>query len=95
MLLAVDNARTVGFAAVRGARLDHLHVSPEARGRGFGGRLLAAAKEASPRGPTLHVFQRNARARAFYGRRGSGLVELRDGSQNEGREPDAVCAWRP
>jgi hypothetical protein len=43
----------------------------------------------------LHVFQRNARARAFYEHRGFRVDALRDGSQNEEREPDAVYVWAP
>jgi ribosomal protein S18 acetylase RimI-like enzyme len=63
-------------------------------GQGIGAQLLAAAKEASPQGLWLHVFQRNARARIFYERRGFCIIALRDGSQNEEREPDAVYEWR-
>ncbi len=85
----------VGFAALRPGHLDHLYVAPAAQGRGVGAALLDAARRASPQGLRLCVFQRNAKARAFYERRGFRLIELRDGSHNEEREPDAVYEWRP
>jgi len=55
--------------------------------------LLVAAKEESPSGLGLHVFQQNLSPRRFYERRGFRLVELRDGSSNEEGEPDAVYEW--
>jgi ribosomal protein S18 acetylase RimI-like enzyme len=96
VLLAVLNGRrTVGFAAIRADYLDHLYVSPTVQGQGIGAQLLAATKGASPQGLRLHVFQRNARARMFYERRGFCIIAQRDGTQNEEREPDAVYEWRP
>jgi ribosomal protein S18 acetylase RimI-like enzyme len=83
-----------GFASVRNRLLDHLYVVPAAQACGVGSRLLASAKEVSARGLKLHVFQRNDGARRFYERRGFRLVGLRDGSENEEREPDAVYQWR-
>ena len=82
-----------GFASVRIGVLDHLYVAPELQGRGLGTLLLAAAKEESPRGLRLHVFQRNLTARRFYERRGFKLDKLRDGASNEEGEPDAVYEW--
>lgn len=84
-----------GFAALTPGHLDHLYVAPAAQGRGLGDALLHAAKAASPAGLTLHVFQRNVPARRFYARRGFHLLALRDGQENEEREPDAIYAWRP
>jgi ribosomal protein S18 acetylase RimI-like enzyme len=83
-----------GFASVQSGVLEHLYVSPQLQGHGLGTLLLDAAKEESPRGLRLHVFQRNLSARQFYERRGFKLVELRDGSSNEEGEPDAVYEWR-
>ncbi|HEY1779532.1 MAG TPA: GNAT family N-acetyltransferase [Roseiarcus sp.] len=82
-----------GFASVRSGVLDHLYVAPGLQSRGLGTLLLAAAKEESPRGLRLHVFQRNLSARRFYERRGFKLIELRNGSSNEEGEPDAVYEW--
>jgi ribosomal protein S18 acetylase RimI-like enzyme len=93
VMLAVAYDRTGGFASVQSGVLEHLYVSPQLQGRGLGTLLLAAAKEESPRGLRLHVFQRNLSARQFYERRGFKLVELRDGSSNEEGEPDAVYEW--
>jgi GNAT superfamily N-acetyltransferase len=90
---AADGTAT-GFASVRNGWLDHLYVAPAAQARGVGSRLLAGAKEVSAGGLKLHVFQRNDGARRFYERRGFRLVSLRDGSENEEREPDAVYQWR-
>ena len=94
VMLAVDDHRNVGgFACVLSGFLEHLYVAPRLQGQGLGALLLAAAKEKSPRGLRLHVFQRNLSARRFYERRGFKLVELRDGSSNEEGEPDAVYEW--
>jgi ribosomal protein S18 acetylase RimI-like enzyme len=94
VMLAVDNRRTVGgFASVQSDVLEHLYVSPQLQSHGLGTLLLDAAKEESPRGLRLHVFQRNLSARRFYEQRGFKLVELRDGSSNEEGEPDAVYEW--
>lgn len=95
LLATLDGEQVVGFAAIQDSHLDHLYVPPSAQGSGVGARLLAAAKEASPHGLRLHVFQRNARARLFYERRDFRPVELRDGSRNEEHEPEAVYEWRP
>jgi ribosomal protein S18 acetylase RimI-like enzyme len=93
MLSVADDGRTGGFASVQSGVLEHLYVSPRLQGQGLGSHLLAAAKEESPRGLRLHVFQRNLSARRFYEQRGFKLVELRDRSSNEEGEPDAVYEW--
>jgi len=92
-LVVSSNCETGGFASVRSGVLDHLYVSPQLQGHGLGTLLLTAAKEESPRGLRLHVFQRNLSARQFYERRGFKLVHLGDGSSNEEGEPDAVYEW--
>jgi ribosomal protein S18 acetylase RimI-like enzyme len=92
-LAASSDGEAGGFASVQSGVLEHLYVSPQLQGHGLGTLLLDAAKEESPRGLRLHVFQRNLSARQFYERRGFKLVELRDGSSNEEGEPDAVYEW--
>ena len=82
-LAVSSDGETGGFASVQSGALEHLYVSPQLQGHGLGALLLAAAKEESPRGLRLHVFQHNLAARRFYERRGFKLVELRDGSSNE------------
>jgi GNAT superfamily N-acetyltransferase len=94
MLAVSAEGETGGFASVRDGILEHLYVAPHLQGQGLGTLLLAAAKEENPRGLRLHVFQRNLGARRFYEQRGFRLVELRDSSSNEEREPDAVYEWR-
>ena len=84
LLVAEEGGRPLGFAYLETLRdyflgEEHGHigilaVTKEAQGRGAGGALLEAAEAwASGRGYgrlTLHVFERNARARAVYARRG-------------------------
>jgi GNAT superfamily N-acetyltransferase len=85
----------VGFAALDEAMLNYLYVEPALLGRGIGGRLLEQAKAHRATGFTFWVFQRNARARVFYERRGCRLVRLTDGEHNEEKSPDALYEWRP
>jgi GNAT superfamily N-acetyltransferase len=84
LLVAEDDGRPLGFAYLETQRdyfleREHGHigilaVTKEAQGRGAGGALLEAAEAwARRRGYerlTLHVFERNARARAVYAHRG-------------------------
>lgn len=94
VMLAVDEGGNAGgFTSVLSGVLEHLYVAPHLQGQGLGALLLAGAKEESPSGLRLHVFQRNLSACRFYERRGFRLVELRDGSSNEEGEPDAVYEW--
>lgn len=94
VLVATRGHDIMGFVAITPSTLNHLYVLPKEQGRGLGTILLRTAKERAVQGLRLNVFQRNHRAREFYERQGFQLVELRDGSQNEEREPDAVYAWR-
>ncbi|MGW3659969.1 N-acetyltransferase family protein [Streptomyces sp. NPDC005151] len=83
----------VGFAALDGTVLDHLYLRPDVRRRGIGSTLLDAVREASHKELTLHVFQRNSEARAFYEKHGFTAVDFNDGSRNEESEPDATYRW--
>jgi ribosomal protein S18 acetylase RimI-like enzyme len=71
-----DDGGVVGFLAIAGERLGWLYVDPPAWGRGIGSALLDKAKALAPAGLTLYTHQRNARARAFYERRGFRVVRL-------------------
>lgn len=93
--VAHDGTRRLGFAAVAGAWLEQLYVDPDAQGRGVGRALLDAARAGSPSGIALHVFARNARARAFYEAAGFVLTAHGDGHRNEEREPDCTYRWSP
>ena len=71
-----------------------LYLAPEARGRGVGARLVAAAKARRPEGLTLWTFVANEGARRFYAR--EGFVEAgRTGGENEEGLPDVLLAWKP
>jgi len=85
----------MGYAALRGAHLEHLYVDPSSQGLGVGSRLLEWAMAASPDGLDLWVFERNVRATAFYEARCFTVVRRTDGSGNEERQPDLLMAWSP
>lgn len=81
-----------GYVAFKPGWISHLYIHPDHQGCGIGDALLAKALEdGAPR--ELWTFQRNARARAFYEKRGFRLVRLTDGADNEEKEPDALYAW--
>lgn len=81
-----------GIIAFRDGWVEQLYVLPAAQGGGVGTELLEVAKGACDR-LELWTFQRNARARTFYERRGFTLVEQTDGARNEEKEPDARYFW--
>ncbi len=85
----------VGYAAVEGEWLEHLYLLAGARRRGTGTLLLERARAHRPEGLSLHVFQRNTDARAFYARHGFTVVDLNDGSRNMENEPDMTLRWAP
>ncbi len=95
VLVALDEGEIQGFAAVADGRLDHLYVRPDRLRRGIGTALIDAAKELSPQGLRLFVFQRNDAARAFYRRHGFTVVSFGSGNGNEEREPDLTMVWVP
>ncbi len=90
-----DDGAVLGFAAVDGAWLEHLYVTPSAWGRGVGTALLEHVLAGHDGALSLHVFQRNTGARRFYERHGFVLVATGDGSGNEEREPDATYRRPP
>jgi 5-formyltetrahydrofolate cyclo-ligase len=92
--VAREDSRIVGFLALYGDELDQLYLLPGHYRRGIGSRLLAKAKELSPQGLRLFVFQRNERAIAFYRHHGFTELDRTDGSRNEEAEPDLRMAWR-
>ncbi|WUD73022.1 GNAT family N-acetyltransferase [Streptomyces sp. NBC_00510] len=85
-----------GFAALDGDWLEHLYLRPDARGRGIGSRLLDEVVRHHPDGPlSLHVFRRNAAARAFYERHGFRAVPGSESTANEEGEPDLTYRLPP
>ncbi|MCX4537064.1 GNAT family N-acetyltransferase [Streptomyces sp. NBC_01669] len=87
------SGEVLGFASLDGTELEHLYLRPDVRRRGIGSLLLAKAREISPAELTLHVFQRNTEARAFYERHRFAAVDFNDGSRNEEKEPDVMYRW--
>jgi GNAT superfamily N-acetyltransferase len=83
VLLAVRDGEPVGTATARGAGLEGLFVVPEQWGHGVAGRLhdaVIAVIAARSEHAELDVMEENARARAFYRRRGWTATGERDGS---------------
>jgi len=90
VIVATCSTELVGFAAVRANFLEHLYVALEAQGKGIGSKLLHKATSSISYPVSLCVFQQNKRARRFYEKHGFYCSALRDGSQNEEGEPDAI-----
>jgi putative acetyltransferase len=90
--VSVHNEAIVGFIARDDDEIDHLYVRPDHHGRGHGTALLTIAQSTRDR-LELWVFQRNARAIAFYEAHGFAIVASTDGADNEEREPDHRMAW--
>jgi len=95
VLVAERDGHVVGYAAVTGDVLDDLYLLPDQRRLGIGSRLLQAVREAHPDGVTLHVFQANTQARAFYAWHGFREVARGDGSDNMEHLPDLTLRWTP
>lgn len=78
--VAEQDDRLVGFLAVvlPERRLDQLFVRPVDQGSGAGAALFAAARAQLPEGFWLTAQAANARARAFYERRGMRLDRVED-----------------
>lgn len=91
--VAVAGERVVGYARCTPSWLDDLYLLPRAQGRGVGSTLLDHVKAERPDGFGLWVFETNARARDFYGRRGFVELERTDGSANDEQAPDIKMVW--
>ncbi|SNT51240.1 L-amino acid N-acyltransferase YncA [Streptosporangium subroseum] len=93
--VAVRGAEILGYAALEGDMLEHLYLRPDARRRGLGTRLLDEVRRHSPGGVSLHVFQQNTDARAFYERHGFTVADTSDGHRNMENLPDMTLRWTP
>jgi putative acetyltransferase len=60
----------MGFIAVRDLHIDQLYVDPSYQRRGIGSSLLDRALDNASGRTTLHVFEANGSARAFYEKHG-------------------------
>jgi ribosomal protein S18 acetylase RimI-like enzyme len=93
--VAVRETEIAGYAALDGDMLEHLYLRPDARRQGIGTLLLDEVRRHSPDGVSLHVFQQNTDARAFYERHGFTVFDTNDGERNMENLPDMTLRWRP
>jgi len=93
--VAVRDAEIMGYAALDGDMLEHLYLRPDARRQGIGTLLLDEVRRHCPDGVSLHVFQQNADARAFYEHHGFTVVDTSDGARNMENLPDMTLRWTP
>jgi ribosomal protein S18 acetylase RimI-like enzyme len=91
--VAVRRAEVMGYAALDGDMLEHLYLRPDARRQGIGTLLLDEVRRHSPDGVSLHVFQQNTDARAFYQRHGFTVFDTSDGDRNMENLPDMTLRW--
>lgn len=94
-VVAARGTEVLGYASVRGELLDQLYLRPDVRRAGIGSLLLAAARRHRPTGLSLHVFQLNTQARAFYAHHGFRVVATDDGSGNMENLPQLTLRWTP
>jgi putative acetyltransferase len=94
-VIAETGGQMIGFVTVdpRTRYLDQIVVAPESWGSGAGAALIAAAKRISPDGLDLDVNIDNARAIAFYGKRG--FVVTGAGKNPISDKPVHRLSWRP
>jgi ribosomal protein S18 acetylase RimI-like enzyme len=93
--VAVRDAVILGYATLAGDMLEHLYLRPDVRRQGIGTLLLDEVRRHSPEGVSLHVFQQNTDARAFYERHGFTVLDTSDGGQNMENLPDMTLRWTP
>ncbi|MFB6534978.1 GNAT family N-acetyltransferase [Streptomyces noursei] len=92
--VALRDTEVVGYATVEGEVLHDLYLRPDVLRQGIGTLLLDEVKRHSAGGVSLHVFQQNTGARAFYTRHGFTVVDTDDGSRNMEGLPDMTLRWR-
>lgn len=93
--VAVRDAEIIGYAALDGDMLEDLYLRPDVRRQGVGTLLLDEVKRHSPGGVSLHVFQQNTDARAFYESHGFAVLDTNDGDRNMENLPDMTLRWTP
>lgn len=89
-----EDGALCGYVAFKPGWVEHLFIHPDHQGRGIGPALLDKAMENRTE-RRLWTFQKNARARAFYEKRGFVIEIETDGSTNMEKEPDVLYVWRP
>lgn len=95
MWVAVRDTEILGYAALEGDMLEHLYLRPDARRQGIGTLLLDEVRRHSPDGLSLHVFEQNTDARAFYEHHGFRVLDTSDGRRNMENLPDMTLRWTP
>ena len=93
--VAVRDTEILGYAALEGEVLEHLYLRPDARRQGIGTLLLDMVRQHSPEGVSLHVFEQNTDARAFYEHHGFTVLDTSDGRRNMENLPDMTLRWTP
>jgi GNAT superfamily N-acetyltransferase len=93
--VGVRDREILGYAALGGDMLEHLYLRPDVRRQGIGTLLLDTVRRHSPEGVSLHVFQQNTDARAFYERHGFTVLDTSDGRGNMENLPDMTMRWAP
>ncbi|MEU5700931.1 GNAT family N-acetyltransferase [Streptomyces aurantiacus] len=93
--VAVRDGEILGYAALEGDMLEHLYLRPDVRRQGIGTLLLDEVRRHSPDGVSLHVFQQNTDARAFYELHGFTVLDTNDGHRNMENLPDMTLRWTP
>lgn len=93
--VAVRDAEIMGYAALDGDMLEHLYLRPDVRRQGIGTLLLDEVRRHSPDGVSLHVFQQNTDARAFYEHHGFTVFDTSEGDRNMENLPDMTLRWTP
>ena len=94
--VAERDGDVLGFAALEDETLlDQLYLLPGVRRQGIGTLLLDEVRRSSPKGLSLHVFQQNTDARAFYERHDFTVIETDDGSANMENLPQLTYSWTP
>ncbi|WP_035796853.1 GNAT family N-acetyltransferase [Kitasatospora mediocidica] len=91
--VAVRDGEILGYAALEGDMLEDLYLRPDVRRQGVGTLLLDEVKRASSGELSLHVFQQNTEARAFYERHGFAVLDTNDGDRNMENLPDMTLRW--
>jgi ribosomal protein S18 acetylase RimI-like enzyme len=95
MWVAVRDGEILGYAALEAEMLEHLYLRPDVRRQAIGTLLLDEVKRHSPDGVSLHVFEQNTDARAFYERHGFAVLDTSDGRRNMENLPDMTLRWTP
>ncbi|MGW3495355.1 N-acetyltransferase family protein [Streptomyces sp. NPDC001020] len=91
--VAAREEEVLGYAALEGDMLESLYLRPDVRRQGIGTLLLDEVLRHSQDGLSLHVFQQNTDARAFYEHHGFRVLGTSDGSGNMENLPDMTLRW--